>query len=267
MIIIKVGGAKEINWEAIISDIKEISKTEKVIVVHGASQTRDEIAEKLGSPSKVITSPSGMQSVYTDSDAMDIFLMSYAGVVNKRIVEKFQMQGINAIGLTGADAKIWEGERKQKTLSKEGEKVRVLRDNMTGRVRKINVEFIENLLDLNILPIITPPAISTEGELINVDNDLAIAVMAKSLKTEKLIVLFEAGGFMKDINDPDSLIKSLNLNEIPEYEKYAKGRMKKKLMGAQEALDGGVDKVYWGGLNVENPILKALNGEGTIISK
>src|SRR3989338_9458386 len=100
MILIKIGGGKKINLDYVCEDMKTlIDQGEKVILVHGASQTRDEIAEQLHMPTKTIISPSGVSSVYTDTKAIDIFLMVYAGLVNKHIVAKLQQNGINAIGL------------------------------------------------------------------------------------------------------------------------------------------------------------------------
>src|SRR3989344_4279464 len=95
MIIIKIGGGKAINIENIAQDIANLIKSgEEVIVVHGASATRDEIAQKLGIPTKTITSPSGVSSVYTDQNAIDVFLMVYCGLINKKIVATFQKYGI-----------------------------------------------------------------------------------------------------------------------------------------------------------------------------
>jgi len=84
MILIKVGGGKQINWNFICQDIKTLTKQdEKIILVHGASAVRDKIAQRLDVPTKTIISPSGVSSVYTDAKAIDIFLMVYAGLVNK----------------------------------------------------------------------------------------------------------------------------------------------------------------------------------------
>lgn len=263
MILIKVGGSKNINWEGIISDIKDLD--EEVIIVHGASKIRDELAKKLNFPTKTITSPSGIESVYTDKKAMDVFLMSYAGLVNKRIVERFQGADLDVVGLTGADAKIWVGKRKKKILSKEKDKVKVIGDSFTGRVEEINSDFLVELIEEGIIPIISPPAISYEGDLINVDNDLAIATMAKEMNIEKIIVLFGAGGLRKNPDDPDSLVNRIKREEIDDYLGYAKGTMQKKVIGAKKALKGGVKEIYWGGVDGERPVKEALEGKGTVI--
>src|SRR5579864_4502820 len=112
MILIKGGGGKNINWEYISQDIAEIIKRgDQVIVVHGASTTRDEIGKRLGTPTNTITSPSGITSVYTNENAIDVFLMSYCGLINKRIVAIMQRFGVNAVGLSGIDGRLWEGSR------------------------------------------------------------------------------------------------------------------------------------------------------------
>ncbi len=85
MLLIKIGGGKEINIEGIISDLGSIN--EDFIIVHGANYLRDDLALKLNYEKKSITSVSGYSSVYTDQDGMDIMMMAYAGLRNKRIVE------------------------------------------------------------------------------------------------------------------------------------------------------------------------------------
>lgn len=268
MLIVKVGGSFNINWDAIIEDIAKLNKSgEQVVLVHGASQFRDKLAKKLNKPSKIITSPSGIQSVYTDRQAIDVFLMAYAGKINKRIVEKFQQKQLNAIGLTGADGRIWLAKRKDKVLYKEEDKVKVLHDNLTGRVTEVNGHLLYTLLDNKYIPILTPPALSYEGQLVNVDNDIAIAAMVEKLNIKKLVILFESGGLLKDIYDKNSIIKKIQYKDIEDYYKYAKGRMMKKIIGAKEALENGAEKVYWGDSNSDAPITDALNGSGTIIYK
>jgi len=267
MIIIKIGGGKKVNLDHICEDIKTLTdRGEKIVIVHGASATRDEIAKKIGYPTKTITSPTGISSVYTNKEAIDIFLMAYSGLINKKIVAKLQSHGINALGLSGIDGKLWRGKRKTAVYSKEGTKVKLITDNMTGKVTEINVELINLLLDNNYLPVICPPALSEENEIINTDNDWAVAVMAGALKIEKMVVLFEASGLLKKYGDESSLIKKIDKNKIDEYLIYAQGRMKKKLLGAKEAFNHGLKEMYWSDGRIKNPIINSLNGIGTIIS-
>lgn len=265
MLIIKVGGGKNINWDYVCQDIASLVKKEKVILVHGASAKRDEMAKKLGRPTKTIISPSGISSVYTDQKALEIFLMVYAGLINKKIVAKLQKLGVNAVGLSGVDGQLWQGKKKKYTLVKEDEKTKLMKDNLTGRVEKINTKLIKILLDNGFILVICPPAISFEGEIINVDNDLAVATMAGALSVKKIVVLFEAPGLLKDPNDESSLIDQIRKEKVDDYLKFAQGRMKKKILGAKEAISAGAREIYWGDGRAKNPIQKALSGKGTVI--
>jgi len=266
MILIKIGGGKNINWDAICEDLASLVKNgEEVIVVHGSSATRDEIAEKLGIPTKTITSPSGITSVYTDKKALEVLLMVYAGLINKQIVAKMQSYGINAVGLSGVDGRVWEAKRKDAVYSVEKGKTKLISDNLTGKVEKINTELLNLLVKNKYIPVICPPAISFNNEIVNTDNDMASAIMVGALGIKQLIILFEAPGMLRDINDQKSLIKKVKKEELESYMKFAIGRMKKKLLGAQKALALGVKKICWGDGRVERPILNAMKGKGTVI--
>lgn len=266
MFLIKIGGGDQINLDYVCEDIASLAKKGKIVIVHGAGKTRDKIARKLGYPTKTVVSPSGISSVYTDGKALEIFLMVYAGLINKKIVSKLQSCGINAIGLSGVDGRLWVAKRKKELFIKENNKVKLLKDNLTGRVEKVNISLIKLLVKNGYMPVICPPAISFDNEIVNVDNDGAIAIMAKTLNAKELISLFEAPGLLKNPEDEKSTIDHIEKNKLDEYLKYAQGRMKKKILGAKKALELGVEKIYWGDGRIKNPIINLLKGKGTIIS-
>lgn len=266
MKILKVGGGSSINWDYISEDVAQFLKKEQLIIVHGAGAIRDKIASQLNTPSRTIISPSGFPSTYTDKKAMEVFLMVYAGLINKQIVAKLQSYGVNAVGLSGVDGRLWQAKRKKEILSQEGSKIKVIKDSYTGRVEKINTSLLSLLLDHKYVPVICPPAISEECEIVNTDNDTATAVLAREMKCAEILMLFEAPGLLKDHKDESSIIKHIPKNKIDDYLKYAQGRMKKKLLGAKKAFEGGVTKMYWGDGRIPHPISRLLKGEGTIIS-
>lgn len=266
MLLIKIGGGETINLDYICEDLAELNKIEKIIIVHGASKIRDKVAEKLDHPTKTVISPSGISSVYTDEKALEIFLMVYAGLINKQIVAKMQSFGLNALGLSGVDAKLWTAKSKKDILVQENDKVKLLKNNRTGRVEKINTDLINLILNNNYIPVLCPPAISYEGEIVNVDGDWASAITAKETKVDKLIFLFEAPGLLKDFQDKKSVIKHIDKNKLDDFLQYAEGRMKKKIIGAKRAFEGGVKEIYFGDGRIKNPIVSLLNGHGTIIS-
>lgn len=264
MIIVKVGGGKSINWDYLARDLSSIN--DKFIIVHGANAWMKDISKKLGFTEKMITSPSGHISRYTDSTTIELLTMVYCGLVNKKIIACFQKNGINAVGLSGADGKLWLGRKKEAILSKVGNKTKIITDSKTGKVESVNVELIKILLKNCYTPVITIPAITSNGELINVDNDRAVSVMAKDLKVKILVILFEAAGLLENPDDPTSKIDRIKKDNLEKYISLSEGRMKKKLLGVKEAFTGGVQTVYFGDGRIEKPVSQALKGKGTVIN-
>jgi [amino group carrier protein]-L-2-aminoadipate 6-kinase len=267
MIVVKVGGSEGINYEMVCADVASLANQgQKLVLVHGGSALTNQVATALGHPPKFVISPSGYSSRLTDRQALEIFEMVYCGKVNKDIVERLQKRGINAIGLSGIDGRLWEGPRKKAIHAVENGRKRIIRNNFTGRVEKVNSGLLLNLIENGMVPVITPPAISYEGEAINVDGDRAAAATAVALMATDLIILSNIPGVLQNFPDESSLIPTIGRNEIDfASQNYAEGRMRIKLLGAQEALDGGVSRVILGDARREQPIQLALSALGTVI--
>lgn len=266
MILVKVGGGENLNKQNIAQDLARLAKQEEFIFVHGANKQRDALAEQLGKPVERITSPSGMVSVHTDETAIEILSMAYAGLVNTQWVQALQAVGLNAIGISGVDGRTWEAKRKKHVIKvDENGKQLLITNTFTGRVVNINTELLNLLVQNNYVPVLTQPAISLDNQLVNTDNDLNVAVMAEKLKAKTIVMLFEAPGFLRDAHDPTSVIKTISKDELPELLPLAHGTMKKKILGALQALEAGVETLYWSDSRVENPIQAALAGQGTTI--
>lgn len=269
MLIIKVGGAKGIDYDLLCDDVAVLWKEKKsLVLVHGGSSFTDEISEKLGHPPRYVTSVSGFQSRFTDRETLEIFEMVYCGKMNKGIVERLQRRGVNAVGLSGLDGRIWEGPRKDTLKIQEGGKRKVLRGDHTGKVEKVNINLIELLLENGYLPVLTPPASSYDGEAINVDGDRAAAMLGAAMKAETVLFLSNVPGLLSDVDDESSLIARLKVGELEAaMQDTAKGRMKKKVMGAAEAIQAGVARCIFGDARIESPVRAALGGRGTVIEK
>jgi len=268
-IVVKVGGSRGIDYDAFCADVAELIESEnRLIVVHGGSSQTNDVATALGHPPQFLTSPSGYTSRLTDKKTLDIFKMVYCGQMNKMIVEKLQAMGTNAIGLSGIDGRLWRGQRKKAVHAVDANgKKRVVRDNYTGKVTNVNSGLILSLLDGGYLPVLTPPAISEDGEAINVDGDRAAAETAKSLNAETLVILSNVPGVLTNFPDEASLLKQIGFDQIDEIaQSSAEGRMRIKLLGAKEALAGGVGRVILGDARIAAPVTHALNGRGTVIS-
>lgn len=265
MLVVKVGGSQGIDLEAVVDDAAaRIKAGHPIILVHGGSALTNTVAEALGHPPEFITSPSGYTSRRTDRRTLEIFEMVYCGQVNKSVVEMFQRRGINAIGLAGLDGRIWQGKRKAAIRAVQDGRQRIIRDDYTGTVETVNTMLLRTLLDAGYLPILTPPAISTEGEAINVDADRAAGLTAAALGAETLMMLSNVPGLLRSFPDESTLIPRIARADIAQAAEAAQDRMKKKVLGAEEALAGGVQRVIFGDARIEKPITAALEGKGTV---
>ncbi len=265
MILVKAGGGASLNWEGIALDLAELHQSVPLILVHGANALRNEIAGRLGIALRTVVSPSGVTSVYTDREALDVFLMAYAGLANKRIVALLQRHGLQAVGLSGVDGRLWEAKAKKDLLVKDNGRTKLLRNNLTGRVERINTGLLGLLLDHGYVPVLCAPAISPEHEIVNTDNDAAAATMAAALRFRTIVFLFEEPGFLQDADRPESLIPSLSRADLDGCLAWARGRMKKKLLASKQALESGVEEIIFGDGRLRNPVKEALAGRGTVI--
>ena len=267
LIIVKVGGSEGIDLKAVCEDVSGLlAQGLRLVLIHGGSHETNEVAEVLGHPPQFVTSPSGYTSRLTDRRAIEIFEMVYCGRINKGIVEMLQRRGVNAVGLSGMDGRLWSGPRKKAIRALENGRSRVIRDTYTGRVETVNSDLLSMLIDAGMLPVLTPPAISNEGEAINVDGDRAAAATAVAMGAKRLLILSNVPGVLADFPDEDSLIPAIPAGEVETVTQMAaQGRMRIKLLAAQEALAGGVDEVILGDARCPSPISRALAGKGTLI--
>lgn len=249
--------------DAVLRDVAQMWKGgRRVVLVHGASDETNQLSEKLGIPPRFVTSVSGHTSRFTDEATLDAFAMA-SGKLNLRIVEKLQRLGANAVGLTGVDGRLLEGQRKDSIKAVvDGKKV-MLRGDHTGTIDTVNAHLLRLLLDGGYLPVVTVPSISTAGEAVNADADRAAAAVAGALQAESLLILSNVPGLLRDVNDPASLVAEVPRARLDEYAAYAQGRFKKKMLGAAEAFALGVREVVFATANAESPLQAALAGGGT----
>ncbi|MEE8364768.1 MAG: [LysW]-aminoadipate kinase [Gammaproteobacteria bacterium] len=265
MILIKIGGGESINIEAVIADLADLATIDaRFIIVHGANVLRDQLAEKLGMGKTILTSVSGYSSVFSDQDAIDLIMMSYAGLRNKRIVELCQRSDINAVGLTGLDGRIVQGERNKGIRVRENGKILIKRD-FSGKPRSINIELLRLLIDNNYCPVMTIPIVDEKGFAINSENDDIVAKIANALEIDTVIQLIEAPGFLDDPDDENSLVERMSLAELTEREAQVEGRIKRKLLALTRLCAGGKTRVIISDGRGEHPVADALDGRGTHI--
>ncbi|MEM3383114.1 MAG: [LysW]-aminoadipate/[LysW]-glutamate kinase [Nitrososphaerales archaeon] len=265
-IVVKIGGSileKGVN-PTIVEDIKDIFGYQKLLLVHGGGDIVTEIAEKLGKKQTFIVSPEGIRSRYTDLETVIIYTMVMVGKVNKEIVSALHKVGINAIGLSGIDGSIIRAERKKKLIiiDERGRK-RLIDGGYTGKIKFVNADLLNLLMNNNYMPIIAPIAVGDEGELLNVDGDRAAAYIAGGIKADKIVFLTDVPGVLIN-NEP---ILKMSLSKAKEIMPKIGFGMEKKVLASIEALEMGVkESIIASGL-VENPVKSAIeHRNGTVIS-
>ncbi|HVL88099.1 MAG TPA: [LysW]-aminoadipate kinase [Candidatus Thermoplasmatota archaeon] len=260
-LVVKLGGAAGADPEPVLADL---ARRRDWILVHGGSDDANRLGERLGHPPRFVQSPSGHASRFTDAQTLEIFTMALANL-NARLVASLRALGANAIGLSGADGGLLVARRKETVRAVENGKTVLLRGDHTGVVEDVNVALLSTLLSAGYAPVVTLPAVTREGVLVNADGDRVAARIASAMKAQTLVVLTNVPGLLERVDDPASLVPRFTRAEFDRYEAFAAGRMKKKLLGAREAIEGGVPRVVLASANVERPVEKALAGEGTVI--
>lgn len=266
MLVVKVGGSAGNNYAALCDDLAaQRAAGARVVLVHGGSDETNRLGEALGHPPRFVTSPGGYTSRYTDRRTLELFMMAAGGLVNKLLVELLQARRVNAIGLSGLDGRLLEGKRKASIRIVEDGRQKILRDDWTGTIEQVNASLLTTLLDAGYMPVVAPLACSEQGEALNVDGDRAAAMIAAALRAETLLLLSNVPGLLRSFPDEASLIERIPRGELEQYQPFAEGRMKKKLLGAQEALERGVGQVVLGDARAAGCVSAALAGRGTVI--
>lgn len=266
MLTVKIGGGAGVRYDLVAADVAALRVGgTPIVLVHGGSHETNVVAEKLGKPPRFVTTASGHESRYTDRETLEIFEMVYCGKINKGLVERLQGLGVQAVGLSGVDGRLLEAKRKDTLTIVENGRKRVLRDDLTGTIESVNAALLRMLLDAGYLPVVTPPAISREHVAVNVDGDRAAARIAGALGATDLVILSNVPGLLRDVADPASLVTRIEASALDDHMDLAKGRMKRKLVAAREAVSAGVRRVVIGDARVDAPIQAALSGRGTVI--
>jgi [amino group carrier protein]-L-2-aminoadipate 6-kinase len=262
MIIIKIGGGESINITGIVEDLASID--ERFMIVHGANALRDAIAGQIDIPKKVITSISGYSSVFSDRDAIDVMMMTYAGLKNKRIVETCQQHGINAVGLTGLDGQTVRAKRNRGIRVFEEGRKKIVRD-FSGKPVAVNTDLLGLLVDHGYVPVLTVPVLDETGCAVNTENDEIVRVLQESLRADRVIQLIEAPGFLSDPADPGSLIERMTAADCAAWEERVEGRIKRKLLALGKLVEKNGVTVYIGDGRIDRPVRSALAGKGTVV--
>ncbi|MCY4220578.1 MAG: [LysW]-aminoadipate kinase [Thiotrichales bacterium] len=262
MYIVKVGGGAAVNLAGVADDLASVDAP--CVVVLGANAVRDDLAARLGASTRTLTSVSGYTSVFSDETALDVIMMAYSGLRSKRFVELCQRRGVNAVGLSGIDGRLVQGERNRGIRVREGGKTLIRRD-FSGKPRSANAGLLRTLLDGGYTPVLTIPITDEKGCAINSENDDIVNVLQAALGAERIVQLIEAPGFLDDPADPGSVVAAMSKIELERREAQVEGRMKRKMLALRRLFETGAAEVIIGDGRVEHPIRAALSGAGTVI--
>jgi len=258
--ILKLGGGAGVDHAAVLENLAvRIQSGERWLLVHGTSDAANRLAEQVGYPAQTLTTPGGHTSRYTDARTIEIYSAA-AGSVNQQLTAQLAANGVNVVGLAGPN--VIHARRKTAIRAiRDGRQV-IVRDDYSGTITGINTDLLHTLLDAGMTPVVAPLAMGEEYERLNVDGDLVAANIARELHADTLIILSNVPGLLRDVNEPQSLIPQFELHDLEHYETYAAGRMKKKLLAAQQA---NAARVILADSRIKRPIDMALAGGGTHI--
>lgn len=258
--VLKLGGGAGVEHTHVLRNLAaRIMQGEQWVLVHGCSAAANALAEQAGYPVQTITGRDGHTSRYTDARMIDLYCAAAASV-NQQLVAELAALGVHSVGLAGPNVLL--ARRKNAIRAIRNGRPVVIRDDHSGTLTGLDVPLLNTLLDAEATPVIAPVAMGEEYERLNVDGDLAAALLAEQLGAETLVILSNVPGLLRDVDDPESVVRCFALDDLAHYEPLAQGRMKKKLIAAQRAHSSRVILADSGGCD---PLDTALAGGGTHI--
>ena len=266
-ILIKYGGHAMVDEEAKSSTARDTVLLKyvgmKPLIVHGGGPEISRSMEKLGKESKFIK---GLR--VTDEETMEIIEMVLAGKISSDVVSEIIKHDGDAISLSGKDSSLIFAHKKG--ASKVDEELVDL--GLVGEIDKINSDLLEMFLDNDYIPVVSPIGISDDGTSLNLNADTAAGEVASAIDAEKLIILTDVPGVLKDPSDQNSLINEIHVSEVPELiEKgIITGGMIPKIETCVRAIENGVKSCHIIDGRKKHSLLLEIfttNGIGTMIYK
>lgn len=258
-VVVKYGGNAMINEtlkQQVMEDIVLLWLIGvKIVLIHGGGPEISELMKKVGKESVFVD---GLR--VTDKESMEIVQMVLAGKVNKTLVNLLEMKGGRAVGLSGIDGRIIESRIKNEKLG------------FVGEITKINPKTIEDMLSNGYIPVISTIGCDASGNTYNINGDTAAAHIAGALNAERLIMMTDIDGILRDKDDPSTLIHEISIAETEKLYSVGiiSGGMIPKVECCVEAIHKGVKNVVIMDGRVPHSILMELltdEGAGTLFKE
>ncbi len=259
IVVIKYGGNAMVNEQLKQQVMEDIALLwligVKVVLVHGGGPEISQMMKRLGKESTFVN---GLR--VTDKETVEIAQMVLAGKVNKDLVNLMQAKGGHAVGLSGIDGGILEAKIKDEALG------------FVGDITKVRTQPITDLLEKNYIPVISTVASDRQGNVYNINGDTAAAYIAGALEAERLIMMTDIAGILKDKDDPNTLIPHITVAEAKALfdQGIICGGMIPKVDCCIEAISHGVKNVVIMDGRIPHSILMELltdEGAGTMVTK
>lgn len=257
VVVVKYGGNAMINEslkEQVMKDIVLLWLIGvKVVLVHGGGPEISDMMEKLGKKAQFVD---GLR--VTDKETVEIAQMVLAGKINKSLVNYLESKGGNAMGVSGVDGKLIEAKMRDEKLG------------YVGDIVKINIKPVVDLIDKGYIPVISTIGCDENGNTYNINGDTAAAHIAGALNAERLIMMTDIAGILRDKDDPKTLIPSVTINQAKKLKKdgIISGGMIPKVDCCMEAISKGVKNVVIMDGRVPHSILMEIltdEGAGTMV--
>ncbi len=259
VVVIKYGGNAMINdtlKQQVMEDIVLLWLIGvKVVLVHGGGPEINELMNKLGKKAEFVD---GLR--VTDKETVDIVQMVLAGKVNKTLVNLLETKGGKAMGISGMDGRLIEAETKNEKLG------------FVGSITNINIAPVTDLLEKGYIPVVSTIGCDKEGNTYNINGDTAAAYIAGAIKAERLIMMTDIVGVLRDREDASSLIPEITISDAAKLkdEGIISGGMIPKVDCCIEAINKGVQNVVIMDGRVPHSILMELltdEGAGTMVTR
>ncbi len=258
-VVIKYGGNAMINpdlKQQVMEDVVLLQLVGvKVVLVHGGGPELNDLMKRLGKKPEFVN---GLR--VTDEETIDLAEMVLAGKINKSLVNLLGVKGGRAVGISGLDNKLIRAKCKNPDLG------------LVGEVTKVNTELINDLLEHKYIPVISTIGSGDNGEVFNINGDIAAACVAGALRAKRLIILTDIAGILRDPKDPSTIIPDITVQEAETLTKdgVISGGMIPKTECCIRAINEGVEKVIIMDGRIPHSILIELltnEGAGTMFRR
>ena len=257
VVVVKYGGNAMINdrlKQQVMEDIVLLWLIGvRIVLVHGGGPEINELMDRLGKKPEFVN---GLR--VTDRETMDIVQMVLAGKINKTLVNLLEMKGGKAVGLSGMDGRLLQCTMKDERLG------------YVGEIQKVHIQPVTDLLDRGYIPVVSTVGCDKEGNAYNINGDTAAAYIAGALGAERLIMMTDIAGVLRDKDDPGTLIPALSIGEAVQLfeENVIAGGMIPKVECCIDAIHRGVQRVIIMDGRVPHSILMEIltdEGAGTMV--